>query len=378
MMDSLEHYFYVLIQCVCAVYLAMGVVLSFWKVPTTAEYVPYRNAKRSLTTTFFIMALNLLAWLNVSSANDWTMLNPLVKCIDFMFFYLEAVFFCYTFYYLVNEKCMTWRKVLKDWAIFLVSSALMVLSVLRVFGKASSWIGVLPFLAFFVQVVIFLHRFYYLYNEKRKKLDDYFAEDMQLYMFWTKKSLFFIILTGILSFASLLFGIIYNYLFQIYVVSANLYIAISFMHYAQLYGKLNLAEVKEKDRIETQEEEQKTCSIDNYEQLFGEHVLRWLDDKKYLASQLTIDDMAAAMGTNKLYMSRYINRKYGVNFSAWITQLRLEEAKSYMKANPNVKQEEVAFHSGFSSSSYFSKVFSRIEGMTPAAWRKEITQRLTP
>jgi len=241
-----------------------------------------------------------------------------------------------------------------------------------VFGKASSWIGILPFMAFFVQVVIFLHRFYYLYNEKRKKLDEYFAEDMQLYMFWTKKSLFFIILTGFLSFTSLLFGIIYNYLFQVYVVSANLYIAISFINYAQLYGKLNQAEVKETDRIETKEEEQKTSSIANYEQLFGEHVSQWLEDKKYLASQLTIDDMAAEMGTNKLYMSRYINRKYGVNFSAWVTQLRLEEAKAYMMENPNVKQEEVAFHSGFSSSSYFSKVFSRIEGKTPAVWRKEM------
>ena len=71
-------------------------------------------------------------------------------------------------------------------------------------------------------------------------------------------------------------------------------------------------------------------------------------------------------------MSRYINRKYGVNFSAWVTQLRLQEAKAYMMENPNVKQEEVAFHSGFSSSSYFSKVFSRIEGKTPAVWRKEM------
>lgn len=70
-------------------------------------------------------------------------------------------------------------------------------------------------------------------------------------------------------------------------------------------------------------------------------------------------------------MSRYINRKHGDNFSTWITKLRLEEAKSYMRENPNVKQEEVAFHSGFSSSSYFSRVFSRFESMTPAAWRKE-------
>lgn len=127
----------------------------------------------------------------------------------------------------------------------------------------------------------------------------------------------------------------------------------------------------DKERMETDTKEQKISQTDNYEQLFGEQVKRWLSEKRFLAPQLTIDDLATEMGTNKLYMSRYINRKHGDNFSTWITKLRLEEAKSYMRENPNVKQEEVAFHSGFSSSSYFSRVFSRFESMTPAAWRKE-------
>lgn len=123
--------------------------------------------------------------------------------------------------------------------------------------------------------------------------------------------------------------------------------------------------------METDTEKLKSSKTDNYEQLFGEQVKRWLSEKRFLAPQLTIDDLAAEMGTNKLYMSRYINRKHGANFSTWITKLRLEEAKSYMRENPNVKQEEVAIYSGFSSSSYFSRVFSRFESMTPAAWRKE-------
>lgn len=104
--------------------------------------------------------------------------------------------------------------------------------------------------------------------------------------------------------------------------------------------------------------------------IFGEKLARWMEEKKYLSAQLTIDDLATEMGTNKLYMSRYINRKYEVNFSTLITRLRLSEAKEYMLAHPNVKQEEVALHSGFSSSSYFSKVFSREEGITPVLWRK--------
>lgn len=371
MIELLEHYFNELIQCVGAIYFGLGIVLLFGKVPLAAEYLPYRKAKRCLATAYFIMGLNLVVYLVISSSADWKVLNPYIKCADFIFFYLEAIFFFSTFFYLLDEKYMSWRNFRKDWAVFLLSVALMITSTVGVFGKVGAWVSWFPFFMFFVQYVMFLKRFYILYNEKRRKLDNYFAEDMQQFMSWIKKSIILIILTSVLSFTTLLGGIIYNYLFQVYVISANFYIAISFINYAAMYGKLNSAEVTDRERMETDTEEQKISQADNYEQLFGEQVKRWLSEKRFLAPQLTIDDLAAEMGTNKLYMSRYINRKHGDNFSTWITKLRLEEAKSYMRENPNVKQEEVAIHSGFSSSSYFSRVFSRFESMTPAAWRKE-------
>lgn len=371
MIELLEHYFIVLIQCVGAIYFGLGIVLLFGKVPLAAEYLPYRKAKRCLAITYFIMGFNLVVYLAISSSADWKALNPYIKCTDFIFFYLEAIFFFSTFFYLLDEKYMSWRNFRKGWAIFLLSVVLMITSTIGVFGKVDAWVSWFPFFILFVQYVLFLRRFYILYNEKRRKLENYFAEDMQQFMSWIKKSIILVILTNVLSFTTLLGGIIYNYLFQVYVISANFYIAISFINYAAMYGKLNSAEVTDKERMETDTKEQKISRTDNYEQLFGEQVKRWLSEKRFLAPQLTIDDLAAEMGTNKLYMSRYINRKHGDNFSTWITKLRLEEAKSYMRENPNVKQEEVAFHSGFSSSSYFSRVFSRFESMTPAAWRKE-------
>lgn len=371
MIELLEHYFNVLIQCAGAIYFGLGIVLLFGKVPLAAEYLPYRKAKRCLATAYFIMGLNLVVYLVISSSADWKALNPYIKCADFIFFYLEAIFFFSTFFHLLDEKYMSWRNFRKDWAVFLASVVLMITSTIGVFGKVGAWVSWFPFFMFFVQYVMFLRRFYILYNEKRRKLDNYFAEDMQQFMSWIKKSIILIILTSVLSFTTLLGGVIYNYLFQIYVISANFYIAISFINYAAMYGKLNSAEVTDRERMETDTEEQKISQADNYEHLFGEQVKRWLSEKRFLAPQLTIDDLAAEMGTNKLYMSRYINRKHGTNFSTWITKLRLEEAKSYMRENPNVKQEEVAIHSGFSSSSYFSRVFSRFESMTPAAWRKE-------
>lgn len=37
--------------------------------------------------------------------------------------------------------------------------------------------------------MLFLYRFYQLYEERKKVLENYFVEDMQHFMFWIKKSL---------------------------------------------------------------------------------------------------------------------------------------------------------------------------------------------
>lgn len=370
-MDWLEHYFYILIQCVGAIYCGLSVVLMRFGVPHTEDYLPYRKAKRCLAACYLVMALNLFAYLAVANSESWLRLSPYVKGCDFVFFYIEILLFCYSFIYLVDARYVVKGRIGKDICTFVLSSALMMVSVWMGAGLVSVCLSVVSFLMFFVQIGVFLSRFQRLYAKKQSELNNYFSEDMQLFMFWIKKSLFFIVLTFVLGCSTLLFGLIYNYLYQIYVVTANFYIATSFINYFQLYGKLNCAVVTEQDVEETLMEEQKNDNVENFELRFGQHVEQWVSEKKYLESQLTIEDLATTMGTNKLYMSRYINTKYNATFRAWITGLRMEEAKNYMRQNPNLKMEEVAFHSGFSSLSYFSKVFSRTEGMTPIAWRKE-------
>ena len=116
---------------------------------------------------------------------------------------------------------------------------------------------------------------------------------------------------------------------DLYIISVNFYIACSFINYSIKYGEMTRATVTQAEVDDTAKEENKSASaIDAYEQRFGEKLARWMEEKKYLSAQLTIDDLATEMGTNKLYMSRYINRKYEVNFSTLITRLRCRRRRS--------------------------------------------------
>ncbi|MEE0671056.1 helix-turn-helix domain-containing protein [Prevotella sp.] len=53
----------------------------------------------------------------------------------------------------------------------------------------------------------------------------------------------------------------------------------------------------------------------------------------------------------------------------------MNEAKQLMTANPDRKMEDIAYTVGFSSPSYFSKVFASHEGMSPTVWRREVMSK---
>ena len=372
-MDLLEHYFNVIIQSAGSFYWIICLFLVFFKVPLTEEYLSYRKAKYCLAASFFVMGSNLFAWLWIY-ADDWTQLSPYVLSLDVSLFYLAIIFFGYSFTCLLGDHYLNKARIVRDFSTWGITTLLMILSLDESLSAIRPWLIGFSFFFLLGIYVCFLRLFYLLYERKQKSQEEYFSEDKQHFMFWMKRSLFFLSLSWALAVLTLYFGIYFNYFYQFYMVTLNLYIAISFVNYRDLFGKLGKAEVSPKEKKDV-EESQRKGNLENIERVFEELMPKWLMEKRYLVAQLTIDDLAADMGTNKLYMSRYINKKYGVNFSTWITKLRISEAKKYMEAHPQVKQEEVAYHSGFSSSSYFSKVFSRMEGMTPAAWRKE-TQKV--
>lgn len=377
MIWRLQDFFPFVIEFASAFYFAICVMLLFLNVPKTEAYLPYRKAKWCMAASFFIMGCNLLAWLFFTKRgmDSWVELNAFVKLADFVFFYFGTLFFACAFCYLVDSRYFTRQRKVMDAIILSCAFFFIILSVRYDRYAFSAWLTALAFTVFILHVGLFLFRFHRLYEDRKNVLADYFVEDMQQFMFWIKKSLFLLVNMFFLGCLSLVFGIVFNYFCQIYIISVNFYIACSFINYSIKYGEMTRATVTQEEMEDTAEEESKNSSdVDAYEQRFGEKMALWMEEKKYLAAQLTIDDLATEMGTNKLYMSRYINRKFEVNFSTLITRLRLSEAKEFMQSHPDVKQAEVALHSGFSSSSYFSKVFSREEGVTPVVWRKEHVQ----
>lgn len=114
------------------------------------------------------------------------------------------------------------------------------------------------------------------------------------------------------------------------------------------------------------------CGVPEYHSELSRRIAEWIGAEGYRKPGVTLNELSTQLCTNRTYLSEYINTVYGRSFRDWITDLRLDYAKSLMEHNPQMKIQEVSEASGFLSLSHFSRTFSEREGFTPARWRKSV------
>jgi len=92
----------------------------------------------------------------------------------------------------------------------------------------------------------------------------------------------------------------------------------------------------------------------------------------HLNPKLTINDVARSIGTNRTYLSSYLNNELKITFYDFINSIRIErKAKQLLKEkNINLTIDEIAQQSGFNSLSTFRRAFIKHTGKTPNDFRK--------
>lgn len=111
--------------------------------------------------------------------------------------------------------------------------------------------------------------------------------------------------------------------------------------------------------------------LDRIDRLAIELVKYMEEEKAFLNADISIEKVSAHLNTNRFYISRLVNVEKSMSFRDYVNSLRIEYAKAYMKANPDVNQEHIAVACGFSSASYFNRKFKQVTGISPQDWKKE-------
>jgi len=84
---------------------------------------------------------------------------------------------------------------------------------------------------------------------------------------------------------------------------------------------------------------------------------------------ITLSNLAQNVQVSNSYLSFLFKEELGINFTRYLTQVRIEKAKELL-INTNLKIYEIAEKTGFDSPFYFSKVFKDITSLTCKEYRR--------
>lgn len=94
-----------------------------------------------------------------------------------------------------------------------------------------------------------------------------------------------------------------------------------------------------------------------------------------LHKQITLTDVAEHVFLNPIYLSSYFKKKTGENFSVYTRNIRIERAKQLLKKD-DFSISQICESIGFSSESYFYKLFKQVTGVTPQQYREQYVEEV--
>ena len=117
-----------------------------------------------------------------------------------------------------------------------------------------------------------------------------------------------------------------------------------------------------------------TIDLSHIEQLLKEYCV---DTQLYLQHDLSLQQLAQTIGTNRSYLSQYFSRQ-GITYNTYINSQRVNHfIKRYEEAvatGQPVAAKQLAHESGFRSYSTFSLAFKQRTGQTVTAWIRDTAE----
>ncbi|MCF0135175.1 MAG: helix-turn-helix domain-containing protein [Lachnospiraceae bacterium] len=90
--------------------------------------------------------------------------------------------------------------------------------------------------------------------------------------------------------------------------------------------------------------------------------------------QISLEDLAGYLFLSYAYLSKYIKKTFGMGFSDYLNQVRLEYAVSSL-LNTDMPVVRIAMESGFASSAALNKAFKEKYDLTPTEYRRKFFGR---
>ena len=98
-------------------------------------------------------------------------------------------------------------------------------------------------------------------------------------------------------------------------------------------------------------------------------------EKPYLSKNLTMEEVAMRLFTNKSYLSKTINMEMNKNFRELVNYFRVKEAVRIFSSDMDISMNELRDKCGFNNNASFTSAFKLNTGFTPGEWCRDMRSR---
>lgn len=230
--------------------------------------------------------------------------------------------------------------------------------------------------AYCVILVYFTNYFIRRYRAFRLAMDNFYSDDVADRMRWIAVAFYGALGTGVFALIFIQFPFFeLSVAFNLFLLCFYTFFGIKLLNYPWQFEIIE-APMAEKINDEQIQEEQnsitKAISYGDVSHFNSDKTIEnWVEEKHFLKSGITMDDLAKFLGTNRTYISSYFNTEKGISFRQWINFLRIDEAKHIIVDNPKITMVELASRLGYADTSTFFRQFKAKEGIQPSAWKQE-------
>ena len=85
----------------------------------------------------------------------------------------------------------------------------------------------------------------------------------------------------------------------------------------------------------------------------------------------SMEELASAFHYSEKYLGRMFKQRTGQTVKAYCNRLKVERAKQLL-INTDMSMQDIAMQTGFSSTTYFDRIFAGITGVSPREYRSAV------
>lgn len=356
--DSIHSFIALVAAAVIAV---MAACLVFVMMPRGANLANYRASRYMLAAGYLVFSAATLFALHAGPDVYGT--GPLVLTVTVITAGLSAFLFQHTILTLINPMFLTVRRL----AATFIPIALTVCALLAAFMWGSQRIFDIAFYLsaglYFLLLYIYIKAFRREYGDYVMAVNNFFSDDSGLHLKWVRTAYYLAVGMGALAGVSLFLPSAFFVGFIAFVAVFYVYYAVRYIDYGRMFAEIAPAFEPVYDEVGAASANTREVAV---------KIGGWIEAKGFLAGGTTLDSMSRELGLPCSEVSAFHRSQSGRSFRRWITELRMEEAREMIMADPDISLHEVARRVGMPRYRRFVSAFSDICGESPRDFRERL------